>query len=287
MSIMEKLFGKPTPQAQQFAAQGPVNPNLNHNPQDPSLTAQQRQAALQNQSQQQGQTNIPNPNPAAMNNQAAGTDAQGGAQTSPLDDFTNMWEAPPKETQQKNQQRKFVYPKFDNAKLSERVNQMNFAASIPDELISKAMSDPASFREVLNTVGRQGFQSAFTANNNLNSQLFSQFDASVDERIPAQVKGIQNQAAVFAEFKDLNHPAIAPMMRSAVTQIEQMFPDASPEEIKVQAKKYLVTMAKLINTQMETESATNTNQQQNQRNGGGNQQSQQNRVTDFSNFDSF
>lgn len=280
MSIMEKLFGKPN---QAAMANGPQNPNLNHNPQDPSLTAQQRQAAIQNQQQgQQGQgaTNTPVIDAAAMNNQAAGTNAQ--TQTSPLDGFDKLWDDPSKETQQRNQRGKFSYPKFDNAKLSERVNQMNFAASIPDELISKAMSDPASFREVLNTVGRQGFQSAFTANNNLNSQLFSQFDTAINERIPEQVKGIQNQAAVFSEMKNLSHPAVAPLLTKVAEQIQMQYPDASPEEIKEKAKIYMGTMAKLITGQIEGDAAVNTSQQQR---GGNGISQQQNRVTDFSSFD--
>lgn len=280
---MEKLFGKPTPQAQQFVANGPQNPNLNHNPQDSNLTAQQRNVALQNQANQpQGTSNTPAPNPAAMNNQPAGADAQAGAQTSPLDDFAKIWEPPTQDAQQKNQQKKFSYPKFDNTKLQERVGQMNFASAIPDELLSKAIGgDLASMREAMNIVGRQGFQSAFTANNNLNSQLFSQFDASIDERIPAQVKGIQNQAAVFAEMKNLNHPAVAPLLSKVAEQIQMQYPDATPEEIKEKAKIYMGTMAKLITGQIEGEAAANTSQQRSN-NGTG---QQQNRVTDFSSFD--
>lgn len=275
MSIMERLFGKPTPAQAAFVGNGPANPNLGHDPNDPNLTAQQRQAAIQAQGQQAqqqpGATNAPKPDAAAMNNNAPGT------QTSPLDSFEKLWETPTIDPKAKP--RGFVYPKFDAAKLTERVSQLNFASAIPDEMISKAMSDPAAFREVLNTVGRQGFQTAFTANNNLNSQLFSQFDDSVNERIPAQVKGIQNQAAVFADMKNLNHPAVAPLLSKVAEQIQQMFPDATPDEIKDHSRKYLKTIADVI-TNGDTATTNSQNSQQNQRTN-----EPANRITDFSKFD--
>lgn len=275
MSIMERLFGKPP--AVNVTVAGPVNPNLNHDPNDPSLSQQQRQAAIQAQgAQPRGATNAPAPTAGAMNNAAPGENL-GNTQTSPLDQFEKIWETPAIDPKQKP--RGFVYPKFDNAKLSERVNQMNFAGAIPDDMISKAMSDPAAFREVLNAVGRQGFQSAFTANNNLNSQLFSQFDESINERIPAQVKGIQNQAAVFSEMKNLSHPAVAPLLSKVAEQIQMQYPDATSEEIKEKAKIYMGTMAKLITGQIDGETAENN------RSDAGSRRTGSKVIQDFSSFE--
>jgi hypothetical protein len=138
-------------------------------------------------------------------------------------------------------------------------------------------------------VGRQAFSTGFTANNNLNSQMFSQFDESVTQRIPAQVKGIQNQAAVYSEMKNLNHPAIAPMLNKIVEQMQLMYPDATPEEISTNAKKYMVTMAQLITDNSGGGNAGGGNNSLNATDGsgGGNNQrgGSQRVVTDFSNFD--
>ena len=74
------------------------------------------------------------------------------------------------------------------------------------------------------------------------------------------------------------------MLNKIVEQMQMMYPDATPEEISSNAKKYMVTMAQLI-----TESSNNSqqsqdnSQQQNQR--GVSQQRNERTVTDFSNFD--
>lgn len=298
-NFMEAIFGKKPMQSpqqqQQYMVNGPQNPNVNNNPNDPSLTAQQRNQALQNQqngqnnqNQQPGQSNTPMVGSAgAMNNQAPGGNVQPNSQqqqpSSPLDDFNTLWETPTPE-QRSKQPKKFVYPKFDPNKVSERVNQLNFAGSIPDDVLSKAAGgDLAAFRDVLNTVGRQAFSTGFSANNNLNSEMFNQFDQSISQRIPAQMKGIQNQAAVYSEMKNLNHPAVAPMLNKIVEQMQFMYPDATPEEISTNAKKYMVTMAQLITDNSNANSQQQDSQQQGQR--GNAQQRNERTVTDFSNFD--
>ena len=43
--------------------------------------------------------------------------------------------------QRAKQPKKFVYPKFDPNKVNERVNQLNFAGNIPDEILSKAVGE--------------------------------------------------------------------------------------------------------------------------------------------------
>lgn len=287
-NFMEAIFGRrPTqnPQQQQaYMNNGPQNPNVQNDPNDPSLNNNQRAQAMQNQ--QPGQSNIPTVNNAgSMNNQAPGNGAQAAQQqpSSPLDDFNTLWETPTPE-QRAKQPKKFVYPKFDPGKVSERVNQMNFAGSIPDEMLSKAAGgDLAAFRDVLNSVGRQAFSTGFSANNNLNSQMFDQYDQSISQRIPAQMKGMQNQAAVYSEMKNLNHPAVAPMLNKIVEQMQMMYPDATPEEISSNAKKYMVTMAQLITDNSQQQQDQNS-QQSGQGQQRGNSQ-QRNTVTDFSNFD--
>lgn len=280
------IFSKTNPQA---GMNPPVNPNLNHNPHDPSLTAQERQAALQKAAQQPQVSNNPGQNPAAYNapgSSGASLDPNNPAKqnTPTLDDFSKLWETPTVDPKAPPNKAQFRYPKFDQSKLAERVQQLDFASAVPGDVLQKAASgDADAFREALNIVGRGAFQTGFSATDKLNSQLFDQFGRSVDERIPQQVKGIQNQAAVFAEMKGLDHPAVAPMLNSITNQMQQMYPDASPAEIANHSKNYLRTMAQVITGQIETDNSNASNNDNSARSGG--RKTPSKAVFDFSQFD--
>lgn len=288
MGVFDSIFGMGRSQG----GQPPVNPNVRNDPNDQRLSPQERNQALQQRQQQPqpGATNTPAPGQGAMNNAAPGsggspvngnTPTPGGGESSPLDDYSKIWETSPE--QKGSAGKKWSYPKFDNNKLNERVSQMNFIDHIPQELLGKAAAgDAAALGEVLNHVGRRAFQTGFSATNALNSQVFDQFGNSIDERIPQQVRGLQTQQAVFGEMKGLNHPAVAPMLKPAIEQIQAMYPDASPEEIKEHAKKYLYTMAQVITGQIGSEEGSGANNTS----GSNSSQSAGRGITDFSTWDS-
>lgn len=112
------------------------------------------------------------------------------------------------------------------------VQQLNFAGGISDEAITAAMSDPAAFRNMLNTIGQQAMASAVVMSA---QHIGSQFTNHVSELVKAQVPGHMSQMSLEQALASNEVFSKSAMLKGAAktraSELATQYPDASPQDI--------------------------------------------------------
>lgn len=255
----------------------------------------QRQQPVQNQQQQPqqvapsqapgGQNNLANSvvanNPPGTTGPRAASDANlpaNGDKKAPLDEFAKIWEPPAADGKVKDLS-KFTRPRLDSARLNEGVGKMSFTQGLDPQLVQKALNgDAEAFMQALDHVGRQSFSNSFQAAERYQGQMLDSYDQSVNARIPKEVGRMESRNLLQQANKNLDHPAVMPLLEVVRKQMEQAYPDATPAEIAEASKKYLTQVGGLITSQSESDNGNNQQVR-------GNNQRKSSTVTDFSNFD--
>ena len=224
-------------------------------PAAPTLAAPQPQAALNNNQPQPAaappsgagpasrQADLANPgaNPAQM------IDGQNAA-VNPLDSFATMFKPKPVDPNAPKAptlQDPLLGP-LDPTAFRQQINQANFAASIPQDTIQKAMSgDAQAFSDAINSAAREAFAAAAQLSHGLVEHgartAAERLNGSLDSRIRnIQIKN-QNTS-----HEALSHPAVAPMLSAVKMQIAQSNPQLSPEAVQQQAEQYFTQMADVL-----------------------------------------
>ena len=217
--------------------------------------AQQPQAAAPQQSaqapagpvsaQMQGPAN-PAANPATMPGQTAQPPA--GGPVNPLDSFSDMFKpravdpnAPKQPTLADP-----ILGQLDPAAFRQQVEQANFAASIPQETIQRAISgDAQAFSDAINAAAREAFAAAAQLSHGLvehgSRTAAERLNGTLDSRIKNYQLKTQNTS-----IEQLQHPAVAPMLSAVKMQIAQSNPQLSPEAVQQQAEQYFMQMADVL-----------------------------------------
>lgn len=234
MAFLPGIFGRanapaPAPAAQQLAAPANTPPiNMNQNPTGQPASLQQNPAN-------------PGANPAQM------IDGQNAA-VNPLDSFATMFKPKPVDPNAPKAptlQDPLLGP-LDPAAFRQQINQANFAASIPQDTIQKAMSgDAQAFSDAINSAAREAFAAAAQLSHGLVEHgartAAERLNGSLDSRIRnIQIKN-QNTS-----HEALSHPAVAPMLSAVKMQIAQSNPQLSPEAVQQQAEQYFTQMADVL-----------------------------------------
>lgn len=234
MAFLPGIFGRanapaPAPAAQQLAAPANTPPiNMNQNPTGQPASLQQNPA-----------------NPAA--NPAQMIDGQNAA-ANPLDSFATMFKPKPVDPNAPKAptlQDPLLGP-LDPTAFRQQINQANFAASIPQDTIQKAMSgDAQAFSDAINSAAREAFAAAAQLSHGLVEHgartAAERLNGSLDSRIRnIQIKN-QNTS-----HEALSHPAVAPMLSAVKMQIAQSNPQLSPEAVQQQAEQYFTQMADVL-----------------------------------------
>ena len=232
MAFLPGIFGKAaTTQPQQPA---PANANGSGGP-----AAQQQQPANAQVS------------PQAQGAQQQATAPAGGPQAgtaSPLDSFTAFFAPKPRDpnAQAAPTLRDPYLAPLDPTAFKQQVSQANFAASIPQDTLTKAMSgDQGAFADAINHAAREAFAAAAQLSHGLAEQAtrtgLERLDGSLDGRIKNYQLRTQNTTN-----EALNHPAVAPMLSAVKMQIAQSNPNLSPAEVQNQAEQYFDQMAGVL-----------------------------------------
>jgi hypothetical protein len=235
MAFLDGIFGKPAAQQQAPQQQAPQQ-------QAPAAAAG---GGSGNAMSQQTPAN-PAANPQAM--MGAQQQPNAGGPVNPLDSFVGMFQPAQRDPNAQAQPTladPLLQP-LDPAQFKQQVNQANFAAAIPQEMLQKAMSgDAQAFAEAINTAAREAFSAAAQLSHGLAEHgartAAQRLDAGLDGRIKQyQIKSqnTSNQA--------LAHPAVAPMLNAAKMMIAQSNPQLSPEQIQSQAEQYFTQMADVL-----------------------------------------
>lgn len=226
----------------------------------------QQMGQVQGQQQPQGQQQVqPSAQPGGLNNPGNlqvpnAAPGQSGQQAqrdnnipknldkASLDDFNSLWDKP-KDGKDQSQAGRWQRPKLDSNKITETVNRMSFTAGVDPQLATKALSgDVESFFAVLDQVGRNGFQTSFGAMDNYQGRMFDAYDQSVNSRIPRMVSSLGSQRQIGQLNRNLQHPALAPMVDTIRQQFESRYPDASPDEIAEAVNAYFQQAAGVLTT---------------------------------------
>lgn len=231
MAFLNGIFGKPQAPATPAAA--------------PAQTAATAGGGAGPASLQQQPAN-PLANPQAMPGQSAAPAANGPE--NPLDSFVDMF----KPRQQDPNAAKTptlndpILGQLDPSAFKQQVSQANFAASIPQETIQKAISgDPQAFAEAINTAAREAFAAAAQLSHGLvehgSRTAAERVNSSLDSRIRNFQIKTQN-----TNHEALGHPAVAPMLNAVKMQIATSNPTLTPEQVQQQAETYFTQMADVL-----------------------------------------
>lgn len=175
---------------------------------------------------------------------AQGGNGQNGQDTpnaDPFASFQKLWDNPTSPTAEPPRM------KVDPTQMAAAVKEMDFMKLVDPTLVQKAMSgDGAAFSEVINSALRQSFAMAMQGT----THLVDKHGTSVREFIEGGLSGKIDSHNIQQDFVKENpafgNKAVKPLLGALEQQIRRSFPDASPQEISAQARKYLESIATLV-----------------------------------------
>lgn len=187
-------------------------------------------------------SNMPVANPGATAGAPQAGTSQPTAGTppaNPLDAFTPLWQNDPNAAPTADP---FSTPLFntDPAKIQEAAGKMDFLASVPQDVMAKAMggNDPAAFMQVMNFVAQKTLATAAQLSTATVEQGASRSNQRMLSALPGRVKQIQLDA-MQPENPALQHPAAQPFLQMARTQLQMKNPGMSAQEIQKRAEQYV------------------------------------------------
>lgn len=222
MSIMEKLFGKSTPQQ----SQQPVPTN------NPATTPSGQTAVSQGTA----------PNGVIPAGAAAEPPAP-----APLEKFKDLWQEPAPSNDQQQQQQPAA---MDPQKLMEAAAKVDFSKVVDAESMAKIAAGGEEAAQAMVALLNKTAQQVYGQSAVMTAKVVEQAVAQAQERFTSQIPDTlrrQNaRAAVFEANPAFANPAIAPLIEAQVSQLALKFPKATPSELNAMAKEYLTDMAGLI-----------------------------------------
>lgn len=228
MAFLSGIFGSSTPAPAAAPAAAPVAAT------PPAAAAIQQQPA--------GGLN-PAANPATMPG-AEGQPNAGGpvalTHATTLDAFSNLFKAAPANPNVQRQPtlNDPILAPIDPAAFQEQVKSANFAAAIPQDVLSRAVSgDVGAFQEAIAIATREAFTAASTMAHGLaessSREAARRVDAGLDVRVRNNLIRTQN-----SDNPALQHPSAAPMVNAVKAQIAAQNPQLSPQDVQQAAENY-------------------------------------------------
>lgn len=207
-----------------------------------------------------GQPANPGANPANMQG-TPGQAPAGGPEAPKLDRFAEMFapkQQDPNAPKTPGLNDPYLTP-IDPAAFKQQVQSANFAAAIPQEVLTKAMAgDPAAFAQAINFAAQEAFSAATTISHGLSEHsartAAERVSGSLDGRIRnSLIKGQNTSNATLA------NPAVAPVFNAIKSQIAQNNPQLAPAEVQQQAEQYFSEMSDAMTApQRQAEQTKNT-----------------------------
>ena len=214
----------------------------------------QQQPAAQPQQQPQQQPAAPAANPVAGNNLVpqpgvntppAGTNPDGSAATSPMDNFASLWQTDPNTPAPNDPNAPLIA--LNQQKLAEQVRQMDFTKSVNPELFQKVAAGGeeavTALAQIVNSVAQQATAQALVGSSMVAEGAIKKYGTGLRSEIPSLIK----QQSVTEQRRQLNpalsNPAFEPMVQVVEMQMRKKFPDATAAELTEQVSKYFDTFA--------------------------------------------
>lgn len=232
MSFLAGIFNKPAATPAPATAPAAATPATPGGGAGPAI----KQAAPAN----------PGAAPAAMTGQP-GAPAAAGPEN-PLDQFVDYFK--PRQVDPNAQKVPTLadplLTPLDPAEFKQQVQQANFAATIPQDVIQKAVSgDTQAFAEAINMAAREAFSAAAQLSHGLAEHGARTAAERVNGTLDSRIRNFQIRAQNTSN-EALAHPAVAPMFNAAKAQIAQSNPQLTPEQVQQQAETYFAQMADVL-----------------------------------------
>lgn len=228
-----------------------------NNPQGP---APQNFMPQQGQNQPPLQQQLPNgqgtsvlENPAATTTQNqpmqiphASTPAdQTPQKASPLDDFKDLWSNPPVDPA--NPKKGPPTLNTDPQKIAEAAKKLNFSRSVDPALVQKALAgDQQAFMNVLNNVAQQTFALAAQAATQVVGRHTDNVREHIMSELPSHLKSFAAQDNLLSENPAFSNPAVQPLVLAVQEQLARKFPEATSDQLRKHAIKYLQQVGAII-----------------------------------------
>lgn len=178
----------------------------------------------------------PVPNNTATSPHTTAT-AAGNTEVNPLDALGDIWAQNPTAAQVSN------YLSVKPEDIQAQAKRLNFASLVtPDHQAAIAAGGEGAAKavvELLNTLGQSVFAaSSMQSGDYVNSGL-GKFKSGFDAELPNVLKSHQAADTLFSKNDVLNKPAVAPVAKAVMQQLQAKFPGASHQELVEATQEYL------------------------------------------------
>jgi hypothetical protein len=162
----------------------------------------------------------------------------------PLDAHAQVWQ---NNTQAGTKPVDLSQPLFntDSAKIAEAAGKLDFASSIPTDLMQRAMSDPAVFSQVLNSVAQRAVATATQIQAATTEQAAQRNNERLMAVLPDRIRQVQLDG-LQPDNPALQHPAAQPLLKMVRTQLQANNPGMPAAEISRRAEAYLVGVSAAV-----------------------------------------
>lgn len=181
---------------------------------------------------------IPSANTVSSDGKTPAIPATATGEVSPLSEYSKVWDTPANGTGLPSSVPQFT---TDPAKLTEISKTIDFRNAIDPELAKKALTgDMDSFMQVLNQVGQAGFaQAAGMSSTLVQKAMTAQNEKLQNELLPEFARRDAISSSLRENNSLYSNPAIAPMLHSLEKQFSAAYPNASPQEVRDHATRYM------------------------------------------------
>lgn len=196
-----------------------------------------------------GNATVPGANTVTSDGSIPAIPKAGEGETSPLEGFKDLWQAPGKDAKRPATEGDLV-PKLsvEPKKLLEAASKVDFVKHIPKEkLEAAAKGDVAALAEVINSAGQLGYAQSANATAALIEQALTRQAAVFKDQVMPEILRRHEVSASLQEDNPLfQNPAVKPVLDSIERQFLAKNPSASAAEVSKMAKEYVSVMASEI-----------------------------------------
>jgi len=170
---------------------------------------------------------------------------------SPMDQFKDLWQPATSTPTVDATLPANMFAGADPAKMLEAARKVNFASSIPADVLAKITAGgpdaAAAFTQAMNDIGQRAYAQSSFASTKIVEAALAKFQEGMDARLPGQVKRYQVAESLRETNPALTHPAAAPIMEALQSQLTVKYPNATVNEIRDMASQYLTQFNAVVN----------------------------------------
>lgn len=195
----------------------------------------------------------PNPQDPSALNRSTNTNPHpqptpGTSAADPLDGFAELFTLPEVDPNKPVDDPNAPIFSVDPTKLQEQLSGMSFIPADSQQLMAQALQgDGQALEKLLNGVGQAAYLKSSLLTANLADRAVR---ASVDRStagLPAQVRTQLSRSSLSKLNPAFQHKAMEPVVQAIRGQVEQKFPNATPDEVAEQVNNYLTLVAQKLN----------------------------------------